>query len=177
MQASRIILGVMKWGIWGKGLTPKEMLEIIAQSVDLGLYTFDHADIYGDYTTEAAFGEALALQPEFKRKVKLITKCGIRLVSSNRPENKLKSYNTSRDYIVESVDRSLKNLRVEHVHMLLIHRPSPLMHPEEIAEAFEKLQRAGKVLHFGVSNFTPSQFELLNEYFPLQTNQVAGTCN
>ncbi|MCF8308081.1 MAG: aldo/keto reductase [Bacteroidales bacterium] len=89
-----------------------------------------------------------------------------------RPGYKVKHYDTSYNYIVWSAENSLKNIQTDYLDLLLIHRPDPLMNPYEVAEAFHKLKSEGKVLHFGVSNFTPSQFELLNDHYPLVTNQV-----
>jgi predicted oxidoreductase len=172
---SRIIFGTMKWGEWGANLTPKEMLSLIHQSHDLGVTTFDHADIYGHYTTEETFGKALASNPSLRQNIQLITKCGIRLLTPNRPFNKVHSYDTSRKHIILSLENSLRELRTDYIDLLLIHRPSPLMDPDEIAEAFTTLKEGGKVLHFGVSNFTPSQFEMLNSRIPLVTNQVEAS--
>lgn len=169
---SPIVLGVMKWGIWGKQHDAQAMLSLMEESIAMGVTTFDHADIYGHYTTEAEFGAALSLNSSLREKMQLVTKCGIKLVTPRRPTYKIKSYDTSKDYIIWSAEQSLKNLRTDRIELFLIHRPSPLMDPDEIAEAFEHLKQSGKVLHFGVSNFTPSQFELLNDRFPLITNQI-----
>lgn len=171
-QLSPIVLGVMKWGQWGKRYDAQTMLKLIEDSIALGVTTFDHADIYGDYTTEAEFGAALGLKPALRDQMQLVTKCGIQLVTPNRPKHQIKSYDTSKEHIIRSAEQSLRNLATDRIDLFLIHRPSPLMDPNEIAEAFEQLKKDGKVLHFGVSNFTPSQFELLNDRFPLVTNQI-----
>jgi predicted oxidoreductase len=134
--------------------------------------TFDHADIYGGYTVESLFGEALALSPSLRDRMQLVSKCGICLTTENRPSHRLKHYDTSFAHIVGSVENSLRNLRVEHLDLLLIHRPDALMDADVVAEAFTHLQLMGKVQHFGVSNFTPSQFDLLASRFPLVTNQI-----
>lgn len=106
--------------------------------------------------------------------MQLVTKCGIKLVSARRPEHGIKHYDTSRAHIIASAENSLRMLNTDRIDLLLIHRPDPLMDAGEIAAAFTALREAGKVLHFGVSNFTPSQFELLASRldFPLVTNQV-----
>ncbi|MBW1296912.1 aldo/keto reductase [Aquimarina litoralis] len=169
---SRIVAGCMNWGAWGANLTVDQSKQLIKDCVSIGVTTFDHADIYGHYTTEALFGNAIAKDNALREKIQLVTKCGIRLVTPNRPDNHIKSYKTTKNYIIESVEQSLKNLRTDYIDMLLIHRPSPLMNPMEIAEAFEGLKADGKVLHFGVSNFTTTQFEMLHSSFPLQTNQI-----
>ena len=155
---SRIVWGVMKWGCWGANLGSQEMLRLMEEGIELGVTTFDHADIYGDYTTEHEFGAALALRPGLREQIQIVTKCGICMKSKNRPEHSVKSYNVSRGHIVASVERSLKNLQTTYIDLLLIHRPSPLLDPEAVAEAFSALKRDGKVLDFGVSNFSPAQF-------------------
>ena len=128
--------------------------------------------IRDSYTTEALFGRATKGKSSLRQRMELISKCGIKLVTPNRPDFKLKSYDTSKAHILSSVDQSLKNLKTDYLDLLLIHRPSPLMDPSEIAETFNQLKQAGKVLNFGVSNFTVSQFSTLNKYYPLITNQI-----
>ncbi|AXT55564.1 aldo/keto reductase [Aquimarina sp. MMG015] len=169
---SRIVAGCMNWGEWGANLTTDESQKLIEDCLEIGVTTFDHADIYGHYTTESLFGNAIKGKSSLREQMQLVTKCGIRLITPNRPDNQIKSYKTTKKYIIESVEQSLVNLQTDFIDMLLIHRPSPLMNPLEIAEAFETLKSSGKVLHFGVSNFTPSQFDMLNDVFPLQTNQI-----
>ncbi|WP_299181254.1 aldo/keto reductase family oxidoreductase [uncultured Aquimarina sp.] len=169
---SRIVAGCMNWGEWGANLTTDESQKLIDDCLEIGVTTFDHADIYGHYTTESLFGQAIKGKSSLREQMQLVTKCGIRLITPNRPDNQIKSYKTTKKYIIESVEQSLVNLQTDFIDMLLIHRPSPLMNPLEIAEAFETLKSSGKVLHFGVSNFTPSQFDMLNDVFPLQTNQI-----
>ena len=172
---SRIVFGVMKWGSWGHQLDAQQMLTLIEQSIEAGVTTFDHADIYGSYTTEAAFGEALQLNPSLRQKMQIVTKCGIKLAVPQRQHHRIKSYDTSPEHIRWSVDTALRNLRTDYIDLLLIHRPSPLMDPDRIAEEFEQLRKAGKVRYFGVSNFTPSQFAMLNSRTPLVTNQVEAS--
>lgn len=169
---SRIVAGCMNWGTWGANLSIDETKKLIEDCISIGVTTFDHADIYGHYTTEELFGSAIKGNVALREKMQLITKCGIKLETPNRPDNKIKSYDTSSDYIIKSVERSLANLQTDYIDLLLIHRPSPLMNPEEIATAFSKLKDQGKVLYFGVSNFTTSQFDMLNRFVELQTNQI-----
>lgn len=168
----RIVPGLMNLSQWN--LSPQERLNWIEAALDLGLTTFDHADIYGSYTCEGLFGEALALKPSLRAQMQLISKCGIKLVSPNRPHHALHSYDTSTRHIIQSAENSLQALHTDYLDVLLIHRPSPLMHPDEIAAAFTHLHTSGKVRAFGVSNFTPSQFDLLAQRlpFPLVTNQI-----
>ncbi|QPA32428.1 aldo/keto reductase [Thermaerobacillus caldiproteolyticus] len=169
---SRVIHGLWRLAEWN--YSKEEILQLIEFCIEQGITTFDHADIYGGYTCEALFGEALALKPELHDQIEIVTKCGIKLVAKNRPEHRLKHYDTSRQHIIESVHQSLKNFQTEYIDVLLIHRPDPFMNPEEVAEAFTQLKREGKVRYFGVSNFKRSQFNMLQSYldFPLVTNQI-----
>ena len=171
---SKIVIGCMswgKWGKWGKQLSIKQQSELIAFCIENGNSTFDHADIYGDYTTESEFGKSFQ-DSGFKREnIQLISKCGIQYVGKTRP-NKVKHYNYSKDYIIWSAEESLKNLKTDYLDTFLLHRPSPLMHPNEIAEAIHILQKSGKIIEFGVSNFTPSQIELISDKINVSVNQI-----
>jgi predicted oxidoreductase len=168
---SRVIAGTMTWGNWGKQFSKKEMINLMYFCVKSGITTFDHADIYGGYTTEAEFGNAF-LESGIKRSdIQLISKCGIKYLSENR-SNKVKHYNYSKDYIIWSVEESLKNLKTDYLDLLLLHRPSPLMSPEVISEAILTLKQQGKVKDFGVSNFTSSQMELISTKTEISVNQI-----
>lgn len=169
---SQIVAGMMRlreWGLTGEGLR-----SFIGQCLDWGVTTFDHADIYGSYSCEGIFGEALAAEPGLRARMELVTKCGIQLVSPNRPDTYVHHYNTSRDHIIASVENSLRQLHTDYLDVLLIHRPDPLMDADEVAAALTALRDSGKVLHCGVSNFMPWQFHLLQSRldFPLVTNQI-----
>jgi predicted oxidoreductase len=165
---SRIVTGVWRWG----SLSPQDVLRLIESSLEQDISTFDHADIYGGYTIEEIFGKALHYQPSLRQKMQLVSKCGIKLISPHRPNHSIKSYDASPSHIRFSVENSLKMLKTDYLDLLLIHRPSPLMDADDIAEIFSQLRKEGKVKHFGVSNFTSSQFELLNSRFSLVTNQI-----
>ena len=176
MTFSPIIIGTMRWGIWGANHSKEKVQKLIETCLSEGLYTFDHADIYGDYTTEKLFGDALSDMHIKREEIQLISKCGIEMPCKNR-NYQIKSYNYSKEHIIKSVEKSLENLQTDYLDILLLHRPSPLMNPGEIAETFDELREQKKVRHFGVSNFTPSQFELINDAFPLVTNQVEISIN
>jgi len=152
--------------------TVQRRLEWLSACIDCGVSSFDHADIYGGYSVEALFGEALALNPSLRRQMQLVSKCGIQLISAARPEHRIKAYDTSALHIERSVEQSLRALRTDYLDTLLLHRPDPLLDADVVAKVFQRLQRAGKVLTFGVSNFTPTQFSLLHSRVPLVTNQV-----
>ncbi|WP_452220095.1 aldo/keto reductase [Lacinutrix salivirga] len=168
---SKIISGVMTWGSWGKQLSKNEMITLINHCINEGVTTFDHADIYGAYTTEAEFGNAFAESSLKREQIELISKCGIQYVCENR-NNSIKHYNYSKEYIIWSVEESLKHLKTDYLDLLLLHRPSPLMQPHEIADAVTKLQTQGKIKAFGVSNFTASQLELISKFIPVSVNQI-----
>lgn len=161
----------MSWAKWGKDYSTEELIDLLNFCMDEGLSTFDHADIYGDYTTEGRFGEALSKSGIKRESIQLITKCGIQYVGETR-DNQVKHYNYSKDYIIWSAEQSLKNLKTDYIDLFLLHRPSPLMHPDEILEAIQRLKLDGKILNFGVSNFTPSQVELIDSKVDVQANQV-----
>ena len=166
---SRIVVGAWRWNI-----AAETVEQLIHKALDVGMTTFDHADIYGDHSNEEIFGRVLKQDPGLRQKMEIVSKCGIKFPSAKRPESWVKHYDTSRKHIVWSAENSLKMLGTDRLDLLLIHRPDPLLDPEVVAEAFSSLRQSGKVLHFGVSNFTPSQFEMLQSYlpFPLVTNQL-----
>lgn len=168
---SQIIAGTMTWGIWGKNCNKKQMIELMNCCLENNITSFDHADIYGDYTTESAFGNAFNESKIDRNKIQLISKCGIQLESEKR-KNSIKHYDYSTSYIINSVEQSLRNLRTEYLDLLLLHRPSPLMKVDEITEAVEKLKNDGKILDFGVSNFTPLQIDLIETKTKINFNQI-----
>jgi predicted oxidoreductase len=166
------IIGCMRWGVWGGNFTTKQYEQAIDQCLGIELNTFDHADIYGHYTTEADFGNALKGNSSLRNKIQLITKCGINMQTPNRPMHIIKSYDTSAKHIINSVDQSLRNLHTDYIDTLLIHRPDILIDIHEVAETIEELKKKGKIKAFGVSNFTTSQVALLHKYTPIEHHQV-----
>jgi predicted oxidoreductase len=170
LQLSPIVAGLWRLNEWQ--LDTPALGRWIEQALELGITSFDHADVYGDYAVEARFGDALAVSPGLRERLLLVTKCGIKLVRPSRPAHSIKSYDTSRAHVVASVDNSLRALRTDRIDLLLIHRPDALMNADELAATFTALRAAGKVLHFGVSNHSPVQFALLHKRLPLTTNQI-----
>ena len=168
---SKIIAGTMTWGIWGKNLDKNQMIELMNSCIETEITTFDHADIYGGYTTEAAFGNAFGESQIKREDIQLISKCGIQLPTENR-NTKIHHYNYSKSHIIWSAEQSLKNLKTDYLDLFLLHRPSPLMQVDEIAEAIEKLKTEGKILDVGVSNFTPSQTDLIQTKTKINYNQI-----
>ena len=171
---SPIIAGAWRLAEWG--WTPQQRLAWIEANLDLGVTSFDHADIYGGYSVEALFGEALALRPALRGRLQLVSKCGIQLVTPARPgfptHTQVKHYDTSAAHVRASVDHSLQALRTDHLDLLLIHRPDALTDFDELADTFEALRREGKVRTFGVSNFTPHQLAPLHRRMALATHQI-----
>ena len=165
---SPLIAGTMTWGIWGKNFNQKHMIEIMNTCVENDITTFDHADIYGEYTTEIAFGNAYSASKIDREKVQFISKCGIQ----TEGRSGIKHYDYSYEHIVWSVEKSLENLQTDYLDLLLLHRPSPLMQSDEIAKAFDKLKSEGKILDFGVSNFTSSQIDLIQTKTKVAYNQI-----
>ncbi|HGL4530541.1 aldo/keto reductase [Enterobacter roggenkampii] len=169
-EFSRFVMGY--WRLMDWNMSPLQLASFIEEHIDLGVTTVDHADIYGGYQCEAAFGEALKLVPALRGRMEIVTKCGI--ATTAKPEHALGHYITDSAHIIRSAEQSLVNLATDRIDLLLIHRPDPLMDADEVAEAFLNLHQSGKVRHFGVSNFTPAQFALLQSRLPftLATNQV-----
>ncbi|HAG02806.1 aldo/keto reductase family oxidoreductase [Leclercia sp. GLN_9] len=169
-EFSRFVMGY--WRLMDWNMSAQQLVSFIEEHLDLGVTTVDHADIYGGYQCEAAFGEALKRSPALRQRMEIVTKCGI--ATTAKAEHALGHYITDRDHIISSAEQSLTNLATDYLDLLLIHRPDPLMDADEVAEAFLALHQSGKVRHFGVSNFTPAQFALLQSRLPftLATNQV-----
>lgn len=170
-STSSFISGTMTWGKWGMSLSTHAMQELIEYNLEIGINSFDHADIYGGYTTETEFGNALSLSKIPREKIKLITKCGIQYPSELRPV-KIKHYDYSANHIRFSVENSLRNLKTEYIDIFLLHRPSPLMNEVEIGSVISDLINEGKIKEFGVSNFTKTQIELLGVSTKIEHNQI-----
>lgn len=161
----------MTWGSWGKQLSKNDMIALLNHCLASGITTFDHADIYGGYTNETDFGAAYAESGIPREEIQLISKCGIQYVCDAR-DNTVKHYSYARDYIVWSAEQSLRKLQTDYLDLFLLHRPSPLMHPEEIAAAISHLKDSGKIKDFGVSNFTPSQIAMIENVVRVEGNQL-----
>lgn len=161
---SEIIQGYWRMSSWGR--SSQEHLRFLEQGLELGVSTVDHAPVY---QSETLFGEVLKLDSSIRSQIEIISKCGI---IPGGPKT-VDHYDSSSASIISSVEESLANLQTDYLDTLLLHRPDYLMNPDEVAEAFTKLSDEGKVKHFGVSNFTESQFTLLQARLPysLVTNQ------
>lgn len=145
----------------------------VAAALEAGYTFFDHADIYCDGRAEEVFGRVLREMPGMREKMVIASKCGIRFAGDPLPHAPYR-YDFSQEYIVRRCETSLRRLGIEQIDLYQLHRPDWLMHAAEVAEAFSKLQQQGKVRAFGVSNFSPTQLNLLQSAFPrpLLVNQV-----
>ena len=170
-KISRVIQGCMGWGQWGKQLDTHQMVELINHCIAEGITTFDHADIYGDYTTEQQFGVAFSESKVSREQIEIITKCGIQYVGETR-DNEIKHYQYDAKYIVWSAEKSIKDLQCEYLDLFLLHRPSPLMDRDEIAKAASHLYEKGLIKNFGVSNFTVRQMDLVDSRYLIDANQI-----
>ena len=169
IQLSPIVAGLWRSVDWHQPVP--ERVRWIEQALALGITAFDHADIYGGCQAEALFGEALRAAPGLRDRLQLVTKCGIRLPSEAHGV-RVKHYDTSAGYVRGQVETSLRNLATDRLDLVLIHRPDALMDAAALADTFATLTREGKVLHWGVSNHSISQFALLHARHALATNQV-----
>ena len=173
LDFSRIV-----YGMWRLGDDDDTSVAHVRAKIDAcleqGLTTFDQADIYGDYGAEALLGAALKEAPELRDQMEIITKCDIIAPIGKYSDKPVKYYDTSRTHILASVDNSLKNMNIEHIDLLLIHRPDPLMDHHETAAALDEVVASGKVGHVGVSNFKPHDWVLLASALKgkLVTNQI-----
>lgn len=172
LEFSKLSVGLWRLNEWE--MTTSGIIDYIEVCLESGITTFDHADIYGNYGNEDLFGEALKERPDLREKMEIATKCNICLTTPNRPEHLIQHYNTTSGHIRFSVESSLKKLNTDYLDLVMIHRPDPLMDASETADCFMELITEGKIKHVGVSNFSPSQFDLLQSKLdvPIVTNQV-----
>lgn len=175
-EFSRLIYGT--WRILddedAANKTPQALLNRFKACVDMGITTLDTAEIYGLYLVEEAIGGALKLDKAFRDKIEIVTKCGIYVPCSFHPERKTAHYNVTAQRIIKSAEKSLRLMGIDHIDLLLVHRPDWLTSADETAEGLNKLLKDGKIRSAGVSNYNVHQFELLNSRMdqPLVTNQV-----
>lgn len=170
LKLSKLVLGL--WRL--PDSTDTEVLSIVNSAIELGITSVDQADIYGGYKSQEFFGRALRKDKTLRKKIQLISKAGIILSNSTFTKSGIGFYSTSEKHIIQSVENSLSQMGTDYLDLLLIHRPDVLMQPADLDATMKKLKKQGKVLHFGVSNFSPSQFDMLRKTIetPLITNQV-----
>ena len=153
-------------------MSSQQYADTITQWLECGVNDFDLANLYGDYSCEKEFGAALKHLEISRSSVKIISKMGIENPSAER-SNSVTHYNYSKEHIVSCVERSLRDLQTNYLDVLLLHRPSPLLEVNEVAEAVEALVSSGKIQSFGVSNFLPSQIEWLGKQLKIEYNQIS----
>jgi predicted oxidoreductase len=150
------------------------MEKIVNFCLELGINTFDHADIYGGYQCEELFGNVLTKRSFKREDVVLFTKCGIKIPHAGQPGTKVKYYDTSAGHILKSIDNSLKKLRTDYIDIFLLDHLDPLSDLEETALSLERLRGSGKIRNIGVANFSVFQHQLLASYLrvPIVTNHI-----
>jgi predicted oxidoreductase len=171
-EFSRLVYGT--WRLLDARSTPQEINRRLHACVDLGITTIDTAEIYGLYEVEQQLGAALALSPGLRDKLELVTKAGIYVPCSYHPERRTAHYNATGPRLIKSLEKSLGLLGTDHVELFLVHRPDWLTHAADTAAGLNELLRTGKTRAAGVSNYSVSQFDLLNSRMeqPLVTNQI-----
>ena len=175
-EFSRLVYGT--WRILDEtdpaNCTPQALLSRFKACADMGITTFDTAEIYGVYKVEEAIGGALKLDPTFRSEIEIVTKCGIYIPCEYHPDRKVAHYNVTAARIIKSAEKSLRFMGIDEIDLLLVHRPDWLTSADETAEGLNKLLKDGKIRSAGVSNYNVHQFELLNSRMdqPLVTNQI-----
>jgi predicted oxidoreductase len=171
-KKSKISAGTIRWGSWGSKMSTEKMASIIDQCLANDINTFDTSDVYGNYTTEIELGEAFASLGVARDQYHISTKCGIIKPCAAQPNFRISHYNTSKAHILASIDNSLQHFKTDYIDMYMIARPHFAMNYEEIAEAFDIVKKAGKVLGVGVVSFGASQIRTLSKYCKIDAAQV-----
>lgn len=160
---SKLVIGCMRMNDWN--LDAGQAADWIRWCLDLGITTFDHADIYGgDHRNETLFGEALRMDPSLREKIEIVTKCDICVPNARNPHIKTRYFNTDKEYILAQVNDSLSALQCGYIDILLIHMFDLLIDPRELNETLLQLQGEGKVRHFGLSNHSPLEYDTVQQY-------------
>ena len=173
LDFSRLIYGMWRIGD-DVNTSPAHVEAKIQTCLDQCITTFDQADIYGGYTAEKILGDALAKNPALRNRMEIVTKCDIVAPAGRHSDKRVKHYDTSQAHIEASVNQSLRDMQIEHIDLLLMHRPDPLMDHQDTGAALDALVDSGKVRSIGVSNFRPWDWKLLQSAMKaeLVTNQI-----
>ena len=171
-KVSPAIYGFYRWG--ANEINANKMEKVIDLCLELGINTFDHADIYGGYQCEEVFGEIIKYKRIKREDIVLFTKCGLVVPHPSQPDVKVKYYDTSKDHITKSIENSLRKLRTDYIDIFLLNQLDPLSNLEETAITLQKLRDSGKVKNIGVVNFSVFQHQLLSSYLriPIVTNHI-----
>jgi len=171
-KVSPAIYGFYRWD--ANEIKFDKMEKIVDLCLELGINTFDHADIYGGYQCEEVFGEIIKNKRIKREDIVLFTKCGLVVPHPSRPDVRVKYYDTSKDHITESIENSLRKLRTDYIDIFLLNQLDPLSNLEETAMTLQKLRDSGKVKNIGVVNFSVFQHQLLSSYLriPIVTNHI-----
>ena len=171
-KVSPAIYGFYRWN--EQDISLSKMEGIIDLCLELGINTFDHADIYGGYQCEEVFGEIIKNKRIKREDIVLFTKCGLVVPHPSQPDVKVKYYDTSKDHILKSLENSLRKLRTDYIDIFLLNQLDPLSNLEETAITLQKLRDSGKVKNIGVVNFSVFQHQLLSSYLriPIVTNHI-----
>ncbi len=178
VELGAVALSRLVYGMWRLGddtdISAAHVQAKLEACLTQGITSVDQADIYGGYTAEAILGNALRAAPHLRDRIEIVTKCGIVAPAGRHSGARVKHYDTSRDHILASVEASLSGMATDHIDLLLIHRPDPMIDPEETGRALDDLVAEGKVRAVGVSNFRPWDIELLQSAMRerLVTNQI-----
>ncbi|MAY90650.1 MAG: oxidoreductase [Rickettsiales bacterium] len=176
--SDNISVSRIAYGMWrlcdDKDNSPERVIKKLETCLESGITTIDQADIYGEGGSEELFGVALGKTPEIREKLEIITKCNIKILGETFPERKVKSYDTSSQYITKTVETSLSKMKTDYIDLLLLHRPDPFMNHNETGLTLDKLVDSGKIRSVGVSNFRPWDWDLLQSAMKhkLVTNQI-----
>lgn len=173
-EVSSLAYGVWRLADDPEGASPERVRTKINTCLELGITTFDHADIYGLYTCEGLFGAVLKDAPHLRDQMEIVTKCAINHPCQNRPGTRVKHYDATAAHISACVDRSLRELNTDRIDVLLVHRPDWLTGAEETAAGLQAVMKEGKVRSVGVSNYNTHQYALLAKHLghAPATNQI-----
>ena len=171
-KVSPAIYGFHRWE--NNDLNEEKMEQIVNLCLELGINGFDHADTYGGYTCEEMFGSVIKKNSIKRENIVLFTKCGINIPHPNRPDYRVKHYDTSKEHIINSLENSLRKLKTDYIDVFLLNQLDPLSNLEETAQALEKLKESGKIKNVGIVNFSVFQHQLLSSYLriPIVTNYI-----
>ena len=171
LNENHLIIGTMKWGSWGSNFSEIQATDFLIRCYELGYKHFDLASIYGNYQTEKLFGKALKNSKIPRKEIFITTKFGIEYPCENS-SYQVKAYNSSKEHFNYSLEKSLNDIEVDYLDQYLIHRPDYLLNIDELKENIHQARLANKIIHFGVSNFSKNQVEILDKKINISSNQI-----